>query len=420
MTAICAANETFTSDFSSGLQTLRKGIDVMNNTNWVSMWGNAMSIAEHHPESYAKDLTLRYPVYAPFSGERLRFTFDNYCGKEPVTITKATVARSASDLISGTSLSCPVQADTLTDITFDGQTSVTLQPQESVVSDAVPLPVTAGSTLCVSIYFSGFTLMQSAVLITGPLSKGYFSLGDVTTEPALPLETTKTTGWFYFLSNIDILTDAKNHAVICYGDSITAQSWPDYLTLRLKENGYAHTSVIRRAASGTRVLRQYSCITYDSYGLKGSNRFCHEIPTAGADTLIIQQGINDIIHPVGASVNSFRPMSDLPSADELIDGLKWYIGEARKLNISVYLGTLLPIFGWRTYAPFREELRSAVNEWIRTTTDADGCIDFDRALRCPDNPLAFREGFDSGDHLHPSEDAYREMAACVPAELFHV
>lgn len=64
----------------------------MNDTKWVSMWGNAMSIAEHHPEGYAKDLTLRYPVYAPFSGSALRFTLDNYCGKEPVTIHRATVA----------------------------------------------------------------------------------------------------------------------------------------------------------------------------------------------------------------------------------------------------------------------------------------------------------------------------------------
>jgi hypothetical protein len=88
----------------------------------------------------------------------------------------------------------------------------------------------------------------------------------------LPHLTTKTTSWFYFLSNIDILTESTNHALICYGDSITAQAWPDYLSLRLRDMGNPHTSVIRRAASGTRILRQYDCITYDSYGLKGSNQ----------------------------------------------------------------------------------------------------------------------------------------------------
>lgn len=402
---------------ASGKLITEKGMIIMNDTKWISMWGNAMSVAEHHPESYAKDLTLRYPVYAPFSGNQLRFTFDNYCGKEAVTVTKATVALSAADLTERVPLSCPLAPHTTCVITFDGKSGTTLAPGKSVVSDAIPFPVTAGETLCVSIYFADFTAMQSSVLITGPLSKGYFSFGDVTAADELPLDTTKATNWFYFLSNIDIMADADCHALICYGDSITAQAWPDYLTLRLREEGLSHTSVIRRAASGTRVLRQYDCITYDSYGLKGTNRFHHEIPTAGADIVIIQQGINDIIHPVGVENNPFRPMSDLPTADELIDGLKWYIEEAKKLDMQVYLGTLLPIEGWRTYAPFREELRATVNEWIRTTTEADGCIDFDAALRGTENPLAFRDGFDSGDHLHPSNTAYCEMARCVPKEL---
>lgn len=389
----------------------------MNQTKWTSMWGNAVSIAEHRPESYAKNITLRYPVYAPFGGEALRFTFDNYCGSESVTITKATVSLAACDITEKVGLSCPISADTVTDITFSDEASVTISAHERVVSDAVSFSVPAGATLCVSIYFSNFTLMQSAVLITGPLSKGYFSLGDETGSMELPLDTTKTTNWFYFLSNIDILTSTENHAVICYGDSITAQSWPDYLALRLKQEGYSHTSVIRRAASGTRVLRQYDCITYDSYGLKGSNRFHHEIPTAGADTLIIQQGINDIIHPVGTDINPFRPMSDLPTATELIDGLKWYVEQARNYDYKVYMGTLLPIYGWRTYAPFREDLKNEINEWIRSTKDIDGCIDFDMALRDEAKPAAFRDGYDSGDHLHPSASAYKKMAEIVPVSL---
>lgn len=388
----------------------------MNYTKWVSMWGNAMSIAEHHPESYAKDITLRYPVYAPFAGSALRFTFDNYCGREPVTIARATVGIAATPYPSNPGLSCSLQPETLCDITFDGLKSTTMPAGKSVSSDAVSFTVPAGSTLCISIYLADFTPMQSAVMITGPLSKAYFSLGDTTHEAALPLNTSKVTNWFYFLSNIDILTEQDNHTVICYGDSITAQAWPDYLTLRLREEGITNTAVIRRAASGTRILRQYECITYDSYGLKGTNRFHHEVPTEGADTLIIQQGINDIIHPVGIEINPFRPMSDLPTAEELIDGLKWYIEEAKAFGYHVYLGTLLPIYGWRTYAPFRDDLRNAVNDWIRRTQEADGYIDFDLALRDTANPAAFRDGFDSGDHLHPSEAAYKKMAHTIPAD----
>lgn len=396
----------------------------MNNSintsqKWISMWGNAVSIAEHRPESYAKDITLRYPVYTPFDGTALRFTFDNYCGSEPVTISKAAVSLADCDITRKLSLSCPVKASTTVPITFSGEDSITLGAHERIVSDAIPFSILAGQTLCVSLYFADFTLMQSAVLITGPLSKGFFSLGDQTSAKELPVDTSKTTNWFYFLSNIDILTSTDNHAVICYGDSITAQAWPDELTLRLRQENKNHTSIIRRAASGTRILRQYDCITYASYGLKGSNRFAHEIPTTGADTIIIQQGINDIIHPVGTEINQFRPMSDLPTAKELIDGLKWYADQAHSLGLSVYIGTLLPIDGWRTYAPFREELKNQVNDWIRSADGFEGCIDFDLAVRNPEHPAAFKEGFDSGDHLHPSGAGYKAMADAVPNSFLY-
>ena len=64
----------------------------------------------------------------------------------------------------------------------------------------------------------------------------------------------------------------------------------------------------------------------------------------------------------------------------MIEGLRFYIRTARASGLRVYMGTLLPIEGWRTYADFREKLRSEVNQWIRTTDEIDGCVDFDRAV----------------------------------------
>ncbi len=231
------------------------------------------------------------------------------------------------------------------------------------------------------------------------------------------LDFTRNTNWFYFLSNVEVYTDDINRAVLCYGDSITSQAWPDELTLRLFRDKIEHTAIVRRAASGTRVLRQYDNITYDSYGLKGSVRFPREAKASGADTVIIQHGINDIIHPVGVEVNPFRPWSDLPTAEELIQGLRQYIWQAKEYGLDVYMGTLLPIYGWRTYEPFREELRCAVNEWIRSTKEIQGCIDFDKAVCDSLDPRAFAQGFDSGDHLHPSAAAYKRMAEEVPQSL---
>lgn len=377
----------------------------------MTTWGNAVSIADRRPENYAKNLTLRYPIRPMFDGDRLKLTFDNFCGTEPVTISRIYVADSAD---SGRG----IVEETNTQVTFDnGCGSVTIPAGEAAVSDAVCFPVRRGNDISVSMYFEEFTLMRSAVLITGPLSKGYYAVGDHAQRGMLPLELTRNTNWFYFLSNVEIETEGADRAVVCYGDSITSQAWPDYLTLRLFQEDIAHTAIVRRAASGTRILRQYDNITYESYGLKGSIRFPREARVSGADTVIIQHGINDIIHPVGVEVNPFRPWSDLPTADDLIRGLQQYICQAREYGLAVYIGTLLPIYGWRTYEPFRDELRCAVNEWIRRTPEIDGCIDFDRALCDSVNPAAFAQGYDSGDHLHPSDSAYERMAAEVPEIL---
>ncbi|MBR2271811.1 MAG: lipase, partial [Fibrobacter sp.] len=179
-----------------------------------------------------------------------------------------------------------------------------------------------------------------------------------------------------------------------------------------------NVAIIRRAVSGTRILREYSCITYAAYGLKGATRFPIEMNVAGARRVIVQHGINDIIHPVGVEVNKFRPWSDMPTADDLINGVRsLYITHARKLGLKIYSGTLLPIYGWRTYNENRDIIRMAFNQWLRTAPDFDGCVDFDKAVCGHDNPKAFANGFDSGDHLHPSAKAYEAMAECVPEEL---
>lgn len=373
----------------------------MMEQRWVSAWGNAVSVAENRPERYARDITIRYPIRLPFGGSAVRLTFDNYCGTEPVTLTKTTL----------------MQGGMFRRVTFNGQAQVTIPAGERAVSDPVAVTAQADETVQVSFYLADFTLMRSVVYASGPLSEGLYANGDETENTDISIHTSRKTHLFYFLSNVSLMTEQGNRALVCYGDSITAQDWPDELMLRCQREGFRQRSVIRRATSGSRILREYHCLTYESYGLKGERRFMHEVPTDGADAVLIQQGINDIIHPVGEDVNPFRPMSDLPSVEELTDGLMRYIAQAREMGLKVYVGTLLPMGGWRTDAPFRQELRHAYNDFIRTTDLIDGCVDFDRVLRDPAKPDWFLPQYDSGDHLHPSSAGYRRMAQEVPAEL---
>ena len=117
-------------------------------------------------------------------------------------------------------------------------------------------------------------------------------------------------------------------------------------------------------------------------------------------------------------MNPFRPWSDMPSLSDLVEGISHlYVDHARTLGLHVWSGTLLPIHGWRTYTPERDHLRQQFNQWLRTSPLFDGCVDFDMALRHPSCPSRFADGFDSGDHLHPSEEAYKAMAFQVPEQL---
>lgn len=388
-----------------GIAKVLDNIDEFNYTKWVSCWGNATSITDRKEAVFAKDITLRYPVRLVFDGSKLRFRFSNLTGTEPVKITKAFVAKTSGEYK-------PVP------ITFHGEMGEIINPEEEKTSDEIAFSAKAGDMVEVSMYFADYTQMNAGTLITGPLSKGKYSYGDFAEQKDLPMDLTRNTNWFYFLNTIDILTEEKNHALVCYGDSITAQSWPDYLAIRAWEGGHRDVAIIRRAVSGTRILRQYDCITYQAYGLKGATRFPIEMNVAGASAVIIQHGINDIIHPVGVEVNPFRPWSDMPTCEDLIKGTEdIYISHARKLGLKVWSGTLLPIYGWRTYTEGRDVLRKEFNEWLRTSDLFDGCIDFDKAVRDDSHPEAFADGFDSGDHLHPSEAAYEAMANAVPEEL---
>jgi len=367
---------------------------------WTTFWGNAQSSVVPQPQRYAKDLTLRYPIFIPFDGTKIRITLDNFCVSEAVTIDSVLVSI-------GNELS-DKQSNEFKYLTFNKNKSVTIDKNSYVISDELDINLKSNEYLIVSIYLKDYTNLTGGVDIKGPLSKGYFAYGNQIENNKLDINTSKSTSWVYFLSNIDIYTDDNNMALICYGDSITSQDWPDYMLLHLRENNVNNIAVIRKAVSGTRILRQYECITYKSYGLNGKNRFMHEISSvSNAKYVIIQHGINDIIHPVGKDINIFRPMSDLPTANELFEGINYYKECLDKLNLKMIVGTLLPIYNWRTYMPFRETLK---NDFNKLLMDNYECIDFQSEIGfLKDDIWYFKDGCDSGDHLHPSKDAYNKM-----------
>ena len=69
-----------------------------------------------------------------------------------------------------------------------------------------------------------------------------------------------------------------------------------------------------------------------------------------------------------------------------------------------------------------EAIRQEVNAWIRTNSVFDGVIDFDAAVRDPDDPIKFKAEYHPGlyanDWLHLNAAGYRAMAEAIDLKLF--
>lgn len=371
---------------------------------WVTSWSNAISISENLPQGYAKNITLRYPILAAFTGNKVRITLDNYTGTETAHFGRVTIAKAINDQ--------DYEEGTVKTVTFNGNESVDIKAGEKAVSDEIEFNAVKNEKFIVSIYFDEFTSLRGGVVTSGPLSKGYFSDGDMTNVAVLDRANMKEVLCVYYLSDIEICTEDECSSILCFGDSITAQAWPEYLQLNFLENNKPY-STCRKAVSGARVLRDYSALPYQHYGIAGVTRFDHDSDLSSAKAVVILEGVNDFIHPVGVEVNPFRPWSDLPTPEELVDGYRVFISKAKEKGLKVFIGTILPINGWRTYEPFRNDLRVKVNEWIKTTDEIDGYIDFADIMHMENDDTKMNPAYDSGDHLHPNLEGYKVMAKAV-------
>src|SRR5262249_13064585 len=122
------------------------------------------------------------------------------------------------------------------------------------------------------------------------------------------------------------------------------------------------------------------------------------------------EGVNDIGVAPPAAADAV--------AARLITAYQDMIARAHRANLRIYGATILPFGGSMYDDPARESARQTVNRWIRASGAYDAVIDFDAALRDPENPTRLLAAADGGDHLHPNEAGYRMMADAVELSLF--
>ncbi len=369
---------------------------------WVGTWGCAPQLVEPRnmpPAPGLADNTLRQVVQVSIGGTKLRVKFSNAFGKSTIVLASAHIALSMGG--------SAIQTNTDTQLTFNGSATVAIPAGESVWSDPFNFNLSPLADVAVTTHFGD---MSAAVTgHPGSRTTSYLQSGDAVTAADLP--NAATTAHWYILNTIDVQSGNPGGAAVALGDSITDgrgsdtdknDRWPDDLERRLQADpDTANVAMLNMGIGGNCVLR-------GGLGPTALSRFDRDVLSQSDPRwLIVFEGVNDIGGSRNASV-----------ATNLIGAFGKFITQAHAQHIRVYGATITPFGGSFYDSPMHETARETVNDWIRHGGAFDGVIDFDAAIRDPENPTRLLPAGDSGDHLHPNEKGYQVMAGAVDLKLF--
>jgi lysophospholipase L1-like esterase len=380
---------------------------------WVTSWATALqSIPQRDglPSLYrapeVAGRTVRQIVYPTLGGTVARVHVSNLYGRTPLVIEAMAIAPSAG----GAAVS---EAATVK-VTFGGRASVSVPPGAALDSDPVHVDLKAGAPYAISSYMGAEQTMVAWHRVSSQVN--YVSRpGNHVGDPSIAGFTERFTQYAWVTGLAVEAPGASTVAAI--GDSITDgmrsslnqnRRWPDALARRIAQSQRTDLAVIDLGISGNRLLSDSPC-----YGEALERRFARDaLGHAGVRTVVLLIGINDInfqAMPARSGLDCDFPHTKV-DANDLIAGYRRVIAQAHGRGVRILGATLTPA----SLPPQREAIRTAVNQWMRTSGAFDGVVDFDAALRDPADPTRLRYGYDSGDHIHPSDAGYAAMANAVP------
>jgi lysophospholipase L1-like esterase len=406
-----------------------------NSNGWVASWtaaahgpypvGNAtaqpeLRFAIPSAETGALDQTFRLIVHPDVWGARTRIRLSNAFGDKPVAFDGVTIGLQTSGANILPESICPV--------TFGGQSSITIGPGQTMVSDGVKLPfaehpddpMLTDRKLAVSLHVAGdsgrLTWHAKALTTSYLTASGAGAHGQDVGEAAFPYS---TTSWF-FLDEVDMQASAR--VIVAFGDSITDGTastlngddrWPDVFSRRLRREYGSRFAVVNEGIGGNRVVGP------DDYG---QHPFAGG-PAAGERLqrdLISLPGVSAVIWLEG--INDFHIGGETPEV--VIAGVRRSVEQLRAAipGVRIFMGTLTPALHSQLDIAGTAEVdakRQAYNRFIRSAGIFDGVIDFESAtldpvsgeLKAEFQPNSSTGG--PGDKLHPNRAGYAAMARAI-------
>jgi lysophospholipase L1-like esterase len=292
------------------------------------------------------------------------------------------------------------QIDPATDAVFrfGSAESVTIPAGQTVWSDALDFSLQEIRLTAITMQF-GAAVPPEITGHPGARTTSYIVGGDAVAQQSLA--NAQTRDRWYFINAIEIMAPSDAYAIALLGDSITDgygvlnrfARWPDFLTLAIQSDPMiADSRSVLNFGMGANSLTSGS--TYQDAGVL---RFDRDVLTRDkVKWLIVFEGINDIIAGV--------------QAEPIILAYRQIIERAHEKGILVYGSTITP------NGP--NAVRTAVNDWIRTSGEFDRVIDLDAVIRDP-NAMDSIAAMFNNDGLHPNIAGYEAMGNAVDLSFFY-
>jgi lysophospholipase L1-like esterase len=384
---------------------LSVGAALADGVHWVGTWGTAPQLVENHNNPPSPGLagnSLRQIVQVSIGGEKVRLKLTNEFSTgateiKAVELAYAMTSGSSSDIDDASTVS----------LTFGGKASVSIPAGGKVTSDAVDLHLEGRQNVAITIHY-GEASSTSVSGHPGSRTTSYLKAGNTTDFSGA----TKTDHWYSILA-LEVEAPEQAGAVAILGNSITdgrgsttnqQNRWPDVLSRRLLANETTReVGVLNMGIGG-------NCVLGGGLGPAAVNRYQRDLlGQEGVKWIILFEAVNDL----GGSRNGEQ------TAKRIIDVYKQIIREAHQKGIYVFGATITPFKGNNYYSEDHEKGRSSLNKWIRTTKMLDGVIDFDRAVRNPQDTIAMQQQFlFENDWLHLNAQGYETMGGCIDLSLF--
>lgn len=370
---------------------------------WVGTWTCAPQTVDKRFMPYNNQLddrAVRQIVKVSIGGNTIRLKLSNELSDEPVEMESVYVARAENEY--------DIDKETVRYLKFNGRDGVTLPAGKAVYSDALRFRLQPLERIAITINYLKAPKLPTVHM--GSRTTTYILKGKADGNTSFSTAF-REKHWFN-IAGIEVLgTNASAIAIL--GNSITdgkasidnAQDrWTDIFSAAINTPGKPGTGVLNLGIGDNRILSV-------GLGTPGRERFDRDIlGQNGLRSVIIFEAINDI----GTSKNPAE------TARQLIEAYREMTQKAHARGLKVYMGTITPFKGCKGYyTKAREKARQTVNEWIRTTHETDGFIDFDAVMRNPQKPGQLRKEWQSGDWLHPNPEGYKAMGEHAAKVLAH-